>query len=72
MAECFPEVATESRKGPHFHCTECDHADDADVNAAKNILRLARTGPSGANAKLTLALPEKPRERSRHIGRNDG
>ncbi|HYH54812.1 MAG TPA: transposase [Solirubrobacterales bacterium] len=45
----------ESRSGPRFACTACGHTDDADVNAARNILALARTGPSGVN----------PTERSR-------
>jgi len=49
----------ESRKGPRFNCTACGHTDDADVNAAKNILALARTGPSGANGSAD-PLPEKP------------
>lgn len=38
-----------SRKGPKFRCTGCEHEDDADVNAARNILALARIEPSGAN-----------------------
>lgn len=58
-------VDKESRRGPRFDCTACGHADDADVNAARNILTLARTGPSGANAH-GRALPEKPHRRSRH------
>jgi len=67
---CFEcgAVDRDSRKGPRFVCTTCGHTDDADVNAAKNILALARTGPSGANANLVLALPEKPQQRSRHFG----
>lgn len=28
-----------SRKGKQFHCTGCGHIDDADINAARNILR---------------------------------
>jgi putative transposase len=54
-----------SRMGSRFVCTTCLHGDDADVNAAKNILERARTEPSGANATGT-ALLEKPRQRSRH------
>jgi putative transposase len=57
-AECSA-VDPESRKGPRFACTTCGHTDDADVNAAKNILELARTGPSSANA-TGRALLEKP------------
>lgn len=52
-------VDRESRRGPRFACTACGHSDDADVNAARNILALARTGPSGANEQGS-SLPEKP------------
>lgn len=41
-----------SRSGPSFTCTTCGHEADADVNAARNILALARTGPSGANTEV--------------------
>jgi putative transposase len=63
---CFEcgTVDRDSRKGPRFDCTACGHRDDADVNAAKNILALARTGPSGANAIQVLASPEKPKTES--------
>jgi putative transposase len=47
----------ESRRGPRFKCTACGHTDDADVNAARNILALARTGPSGANAQKAERCP---------------
>ena len=36
-AQCGKEAA-ESRKAQKFRCVFCGHADDADVNAAKNIL----------------------------------
>jgi putative transposase len=70
---CFEcgAVDKESRKGPRFDCTTCGHRDDADVNAAKNILALARTGPSGVNANQVLASPEKPRKRRRHKAGRD-
>lgn len=56
-------VDREFRRGPRFCCTACGHTDDADVNAARNIL--ARAEPSSANATGT-ALLEKP-SRSRHM-----
>ncbi|MGB7588009.1 MAG: transposase [Solirubrobacterales bacterium] len=49
-------VDPESRKGPRFACTACGHSDDADVNAARNILALARTGPSGANGDEVVCV----------------
>jgi putative transposase len=49
-----------SRNGQHFCCTACGHTDNADVNAAKNILqRAVGTQPSGANGTST-PLSEKP------------
>jgi putative transposase len=59
---CFEcgAVDRDSRKGPRFDCTTCGHRDDADVNAAKNILALARTGPSSVNGDERSALLEKP------------
>lgn len=56
-------VDKESRKRSRFCCTTCGHEDDADVNAARNIL--ARTGPSSANATKS-ALLEKPISESSH------
>jgi putative transposase len=53
-------VDRESRNGPRFNCTACGHTDDADVNAARNILTKARTGPSSANVGGSTALLEKP------------
>lgn len=53
-------VDPESRKRALFRCTACGHEDDADVNAARNVLTLARTGPSGANPNQVLGSPEKP------------
>ena len=51
----------DSRRGPRFNCTACGHSADADVNAARNILALARTGPSDANAQ---GSERSPRSRS--------
>ena len=31
-----------SRRAEHFVCTSCGHAEDADINAAQNVLRLGR------------------------------
>jgi putative transposase len=56
-------VDRDSRHGPRFDCTACGHSADADVNAARNILARARTGPSSANA-TSPALLEKPETES--------
>lgn len=32
-----------------FVCVQCEHTENADVNAAKNILKRARMSPSGVN-----------------------
>ena len=51
-------VARESREGPCFVCVRCGHQDDADVNAARNILaRAVQSAPmselSPGDARLT-------------------
>jgi len=63
-AEC-EVVDAASRSGQRFCCASCGHRDNADVNAARNILnRAVGTRPSGANggAKWPEPWPEKPRE----------
>jgi len=40
-----------NREGEMFRCLKCGHADNADVNAARNILNRFITGPYGACCK---------------------
>lgn len=44
-----------NRNKENFLCRSCGHADDADVNAAKNILERFLTGRYGAGCKALLA-----------------
>lgn len=47
-------VSADSRDGKRFQCVACGHADDADVNAARNILArglLAGKAPESLNAR---------------------
>jgi putative transposase len=37
-----------------YHCTSCHHVCDRDLNAAVNILKAARTEPSGANVSVVM------------------
>jgi len=41
-----------NRNGESFLCQSCGHSDNADINAAKNILERFLTGPYGAGYKL--------------------
>jgi len=43
-----------NRNGEIFRCLKCDHADNADINAARNILIRFITGPYGAGYKPEL------------------
>jgi len=43
-----------NRRGENFLCRSCGHADDADVNAAKNILERFLTGRYGAGCKALM------------------
>lgn len=40
-----------NRTGELFKCQKCEHTDNADINAAKNILNRFLTGPYGAGFK---------------------
>ena len=55
------QVNKASRKGRHYECVACGHADHADVNAARNILSSGITASGiGATARrgaLALATP---------------
>lgn len=44
-----------NRQGQVFCCRKCGHTDNADINAAKNILSRLLFGPYGAEFKLCLA-----------------
>ena len=41
-----------NRSGEVFRCVKCDYSDNADINAAKNILDRFLQGPYGALYKL--------------------
>ncbi len=43
-----------NRKGENFLCRKCEHADDADINAAKNILERFLTGKYGSGCKALV------------------
>ena len=43
-----------NRNGEIFKCRSCDYSDNADVNAAKNILLRFATGPYGAGFKRKI------------------
>ncbi len=43
-----------NRSGEVFRCKRCDHTDNADLNAARNILDRFLTGPYGAGCKPLL------------------
>ena len=43
-----------NRNGENFLCRNCGHADDADVNAAKNILERFLTGKYGSGCKALM------------------
>lgn len=44
-------VDRRNRKGEVFQCQECNHTDNADINASRNILLRFLTGPYGAGYK---------------------
>ncbi len=52
--QCFACDHTErgNRNGEKFLCLECGHTDNADINAARNILNRFLTGPYGAGFQV--------------------
>ncbi|MDE0611160.1 MAG: transposase, partial [Gammaproteobacteria bacterium] len=62
-------VDKDSRKQTDFKCTACGHADDADVNAALNIMAFGN-GAAGRGGGDTGGAPCHSRPRKRQeIGR---
>lgn len=52
-----------SRKGPMFRCTQCDHQDHADVNAAKVLVQRYEEGRRAAGLKSAEATRKQPKKR---------
>lgn len=48
---CCGHVDRRNRDGEVFRCQVCGHADNADINASRNILSRFLTGPYGASYK---------------------
>ncbi len=64
-------VDKKNRKGTDFKCTECGHADDADVNAALNILAFGN-GAAGRGGGDTGGASRHSRpEKRQEIGLSD-
>jgi len=49
-------VDRKNRSGEEFKCQNCGHTDNADINAAKNILERFLSGPYGAGCKPLVDL----------------
>jgi putative transposase len=70
-------VHAENRKAKHFGCQQCGHTDDADINAAKNILAaglavLAKRD-SARHADVEDAVQsDRPVKRQPALGASDG
>lgn len=60
-ASCGVVDARSRKSQADFNCVHCGHADNADVNAAKEILRRS-TAPLGAEAGLARPVKRQPQE----------
>ncbi|MGH3281165.1 MAG: IS607 family element RNA-guided endonuclease TnpB [Trebonia sp.] len=56
-ARCGSARATLTLKDRVFACDSCGHAEDRDVNAARNLLNLAASGAESLNARRAEARP---------------
>ena len=54
---CGSVKATLTLADRTYHCDACGHREDRDVNAARNLLRLAASGAESGNASGALARP---------------
>ena len=55
MCSTCGHVDQENRSGENFLCQSCGYTDDADINAARNILDRFLSGPYGARFKSLAA-----------------
>lgn len=62
--ECGHVDAENRRSQAEFRCIRCGHEDNADVNAARNILRRALASLSSATVSGRRKAPSEPRRRS--------
>ena len=54
MCSACGHTEKRNRKGEKFLCQSCGHTDDADINAARNILDRFLSGPYGARFKPSV------------------
>ena len=60
-AQCGHLCAENRRTQAQFVCVACGHEDDADINAAKNILRAGQALSVCGGSPLGLPMKQKPR-----------